>query len=103
MAWTDAQYAGATDGVLVAWAEEVWWSVWVRQCVVNYRGMWKRRFEKDVKKALAEREKAEKKAGVESEKAGAESEKGGVVLVGERAEKVKGRLGRLNQGLVGLV
>ncbi|KAI4910581.1 hypothetical protein J4E85_011398 [Alternaria conjuncta] len=100
MAWTDAQYAGATDGVLVRWAEKVWWSVWVRQCVVNYRGMWKRRFEKDVKKA-------ERKGVVESEMVGGEEvegkEKGEVSVVGERVEKVRGRLGRLNEGLMGLV
>ena len=100
MAWTDAQYAGATDGVLVRWAEEVWWRVWVRQCVVNYRGMWKRRWEK--------KEKAERKGvvvvdggkgGVE----GKEKEKGVVGVVGERVEKVRGRLRRLNESLVGLV
>ena len=96
MAWTDAQYAGATDGVLVRWAEEVWWSVWVRQCVVNYRGMWKRRFEK--------KEKAGRKGGVEGDKGGVGGkEKEVVVVVGERVEKVRGRLSRLNVELVGLV
>jgi len=43
--------------------------------------MWKRRWEK-------------KEGG---------KEKGGVSAVGERVEKVRGRLGRLNEGLVGLV
>ncbi|KAI4673777.1 uncharacterized protein J4E84_010922 [Alternaria hordeiaustralica] len=100
MAWTDAQYAGATDGVLVRWAEEVWWRVWVRQCVVNYRGMWKRRWEKKEKA-----EKAERKGVVEEkgEVEGKEKEKGGASVVGERVEKVRGRLARLNEGLVGLV
>ncbi|KAI4613503.1 uncharacterized protein J4E87_009804 [Alternaria ethzedia] len=99
MAWTDAQYAGATDGVLVRWAEEVWWRVWVRQCVVNYRGMWKRRFEKVERKGVVEGGMGgvEEKAGVEGK------EKGVVSVVGERVKKVRGRLGRLNESLVGLV
>ncbi|KAI4637112.1 hypothetical protein J4E93_010628 [Alternaria ventricosa] len=99
MAWTDAQYAGATDGVLVRWAEEVWWSVWVRQCVVNYRGMWRRRFEKAGRKGAVEGGMGgvEEKAGVEGK------EKGGASVVGERVEKVRGRLSRLNESLVGLV
>lgn len=46
MWWMDAIDAGATEELLVRWAREAWWSVWVRQVVVNYVGMWRRRFEK---------------------------------------------------------
>ncbi|KAJ4297752.1 hypothetical protein N0V90_005647 [Kalmusia sp. IMI 367209] len=48
MCWSDS---GASDEILVKWAKEMWWGIWVRQCYVNYVGMWKRRFEKDDVKA----------------------------------------------------
>ncbi|KAH6869958.1 hypothetical protein BKA58DRAFT_360295 [Alternaria rosae] len=86
MQWTDAQLADATDEVLVQWARDMWWSVWTRQCVVNYRGMWKRKFEKEARKVQME-----------------EKESKVVEIRGERVEKVRGRLGRLNEGLEGLV
>ena len=47
MWWTDAIDAGATEDTLVGWAKEMWWCVWARQVVVNYVGMWRRRFEKE--------------------------------------------------------
>lgn len=43
--------SGAEDAVLVKWAKEIWWHVWARQLRVNYVGMWKRRFEKEDRKA----------------------------------------------------
>ncbi|KAJ4356152.1 uncharacterized protein N0V89_004182 [Didymosphaeria variabile] len=58
MSWSDS---GATDAVLAQWVKEMWWGVWVRQAHVNYVGMWKRRFEKEdrkAKEAKAEKEKA---------------------------------------------
>ncbi|UPX16107.1 uncharacterized protein EKO05_0006530 [Ascochyta rabiei] len=45
--WRDAIACGASEEALLRWASEVWWCVWVRQCVVNWRGMWARRFEKE--------------------------------------------------------
>jgi hypothetical protein len=48
MSWASS---GAEDGVLLRWAEDMWWHVWMRQCRVNYVGMWKRRFEKEDKRA----------------------------------------------------
>jgi hypothetical protein len=56
MHWTDATYAGATDEVLVKWAKDMWWHVWVRQSHTNHVGMWKRRFEKEDLKAERLRE-----------------------------------------------
>lgn len=47
MYWADAVYAGATEEVLLRWAREEWWGTWARQVVVNYMGMWRRRFEKE--------------------------------------------------------
>ncbi|USP80665.1 hypothetical protein yc1106_07939 [Curvularia clavata] len=47
MYWADAVDAGATEEVLVRWAKEAWWGIWARQVVVNYTGMWKRKFEKE--------------------------------------------------------
>ncbi|KAH7090615.1 hypothetical protein FB567DRAFT_491534 [Paraphoma chrysanthemicola] len=51
MQWMDFVYAGATDEDLTSWAEEMWQHVWVRQSHVNYVGMWKKRFEKEDRKA----------------------------------------------------
>lgn len=55
MAWADTE---VEDKVLVDWAREMWWPIWVRQCHVNYVGMWKRKFEK------AEAKEAKKKTEV---------------------------------------
>jgi hypothetical protein len=49
--WREAIEAGFTEEELVKWAKGVWWSVWVRQCVVNWRGMWAKRMEKEDKYA----------------------------------------------------
>ena len=54
--WCEAIDAGLTEEELVRWAKGVWWTVWVRQCVVNWRGMWAKRVEKEDKVA-AERAK----------------------------------------------
>jgi hypothetical protein len=89
--WTDAVYAGATDVDLVRWASEMWWCVWVRQAAVNYVGMWKKRFGKEDERVM--------RAGVEVEMGKREEEESLVVEAsGERMEKVRGRLARLNNG-----
>ncbi|OAL50218.1 hypothetical protein IQ07DRAFT_653514 [Pyrenochaeta sp. DS3sAY3a] len=51
MAWADALYAGATEEVLVNWAREMWWPIWIRQCHVNHLGRWKKKFEKEAEQA----------------------------------------------------
>ncbi|KAF2131109.1 hypothetical protein P153DRAFT_313451 [Dothidotthia symphoricarpi CBS 119687] len=89
MHWTDARYAGATDDVLTKWARDMWWHVWVRQSYVNYVGMWKKRFEKEDKKA----EKAREVAAAERQ---AEE------LVRANKQKILNRLRAVNVGL-GLV
>jgi hypothetical protein len=61
MHWTDTTYAGATDKILVEWAREMWWHTWIRQCHVNYAGMWNRRFEKEDRKAENKRQEEEAK------------------------------------------
>lgn len=55
MQWTDATDAGATEQDLVEWAENMWWHIWIRQSHTNYVGMWKKRFEKEDKKAEKKR------------------------------------------------
>jgi hypothetical protein len=86
MQWTDATYAGATDKVLVKWAEEMWWHVWVRQSHTNYVGMWKKRFEKEDRKAERMREE-------ESEKVKAQE------MVEKEKEKIAKRLEVMNAKL----
>ncbi|KAL6710717.1 hypothetical protein ACN47E_007774 [Coniothyrium glycines] len=78
--WADAVDAGATVEQLAEWAREMWWCVWVRQCWVNYVGMWRRRFE---------REAAQRDIGMGEE---------------ERRETIRERLRALNErvGRVGL-
>jgi hypothetical protein len=93
MQWMDVKYAGATDDELVRWAESMWWCIWVRQAAVNYMGMWRRRFEKEDSKKMRE---------VESEKEVELKEMPKVEVVEDRLEKVRGRLNRLNAGLVSL-
>jgi hypothetical protein len=97
MQWTDATYAGATDEVLVKWARDMWWSIWIRQCHTNYVGLWKTRFAKEDKKAegmRVEEEEAKRKA--EEAKLKAEE------MVKANREKLLGRLKVLNRSL-GLV
>lgn len=86
MAWTDAVYAGATEEILVKWAKEMWWLIWIRQSHVNYIGMWKKRFEKEDKKAEKARQEDEDRK--EVEKAAKASR-----------EKIMGRLKAVNYGL----
>lgn len=93
MQWTDVTYAGATDDDILRWAEKMWWCIWVRQAAVNYVGMWKRRFEKEDSKKMRE---------VESEKDVELKEVPKVEVMEDRLEKVRGRLNRLNVGLVSL-
>jgi hypothetical protein len=87
MHWTDATYAGATDEVLVKWAKEMWWHVWVRQSHTNYVGMWKKRFEKEDRKAERLREEENEKA-----KARGNAEKG-KEKIQKRLEVMNARLG----------
>ena len=49
--WRDAVMAGFSQEELVRWVERVWWRVWVRQCVGNWRGMWGKRREKEDQKS----------------------------------------------------
>lgn len=86
MHWADAAYAGATDEVLVDWAENMWWSIWIRQSHVNFIGMWKKRFEKEDRKA--ERARLEVEAKFEEEK-----------IEQAQREKMMGRLRRLKMSL----
>jgi hypothetical protein len=62
MNWADAAYFGATDRVLVDWAKEMWWHIWIRQSHTNYVGMWKKRFEKEDRKIEKKREDDEMEA-----------------------------------------
>jgi hypothetical protein len=68
MQWTDAAHAGATGKMLIKWAKDMWWPVWVRQSHVDYIGMWKRRFENDDKKAEKKKLEEEAKAEASREK-----------------------------------
>lgn len=95
--WRDAIAAGCSEGELVQWAQELWWVVWVRQCVVNWRGMWAKRFEKEDAKAEKAR-KAEVER-VEREKQEGEARARAEELDKLRNEKVLGRLKALNQAL----
>jgi hypothetical protein len=87
--WSTAFEGGTTEAELVEWAKEVWWCVWVRQCVVNWRGMWGKRFEKEDKKKAKDEEEIRKKAAE-------------LVKKGKERERVLGRLEALNKCL-GLV
>ncbi|KAJ4358991.1 hypothetical protein N0V95_002607 [Ascochyta clinopodiicola] len=98
--WRDAIARGASEEALLRWASGVWWCVWVRQCVVNWRGMWARRFEKEDCRAakvgvqngeMVEREGSLREAGRKAEE-----------LVRMHREKVMGRLDTLNR-VLGLV
>ena len=64
MNWADSE---ASDEILVGWAKEMWWCVWVRQCWVNYTGMWKSRFAKEDKKLAKEKESTEEESKGEDE------------------------------------
>ncbi|KAI8934626.1 hypothetical protein NX059_008319 [Plenodomus lindquistii] len=86
MHWADAAYAGATDEVLVDWAENMWWSIWIRQSHVNFIGMWKKRLEKEDRKAG--RARLEVEAKFEEEK-----------IEQAQKEKMMGRLRRFKMSL----
>jgi hypothetical protein len=62
--WREAIESGFAEEELVKWAKGVWWTVWVRQCVVNWRGMWAKRMEKEDKKAEERRKILERLAAV---------------------------------------
>jgi hypothetical protein len=93
MQWMDVKYAGATDDEVVRWVGSMWWCIWVRQAAVNHVGMWRRRFEKEDSRRMRE---VESKRDVELE------EVSKAELLEDRAEKVRGRLNRLNAGLMSL-
>lgn len=90
MQWTELTYAGATDEDLTSWAKRIWWPIWIRQCYVNYVGMWKKRFEKEDQKA--EKKRLEDEARQKAEEA-----------VKQNRERVMGRLKMINVnlGLIG--
>jgi len=71
---------------LIQWAEDMWWHIWIRQSHTNYVGMWKRRFEKEDKKA--EKKRVEEVAMSKAAEV-AEVEK----------SKIVARLGRMNASL----
>jgi len=87
MQWAAAAYAGATDKILRDWSQTMWWHIWMRQSHVNFVGMWKKRFEKEDRKAESSRQK-ETDAKVDEEN----------LTEGEGA-KILGRLRRLNKSL----
>lgn len=95
--WRDAVEAGFKEEGLVKWAQDMWWTIWVRQCVVNWRGMWAKRFEKEDAKTekakKAEEERAEKERIEEEERVKAEE------LVRAHKRKIMGRLEGLNRTL----
>lgn len=98
MQWADATYAGATDQGLAKWAQDIWWTVSVRQCHVSYVGMWKKRFEKEDSKAektrKAEEEKVEKMRQEEEQKAKAEDKvEADRVRIAERLKRLNVSLG----------
>jgi hypothetical protein len=95
--WHDAIDAGFSEEDLVKWAQEIWWDVWARQCVVNWRGMWAKRFEKEDTKAKKARKVEEEKADSVNieEEARAKAEE----LVRAHKQKVMGRLEGLNRAL----
>lgn len=99
--WRDAVEAGLPERELLKWAQDVWWVVWLRQCVVNWRGMWAKRFEKEDRKAeklradSAEKQVLEVEARMEAElKSKAEED-----LVASMRAKVMARLERMNRVL----
>jgi hypothetical protein len=89
MNWAYATYSGAKDEILVKWAKEMWWHIWIRQSHTNYVGMWKKRFEKEDRKAEKQREENEVRAKAEA-------------AVVANKERILKRLNTLNLGL-GLV
>jgi hypothetical protein len=101
MKWADAE---VEDRVLVEWAREMWWPIWVRQCHVNYVGMWKRKFEKaEAREAKRRMEEEVAKLRVEdtenemetAKKEQKEKEKG--YETEKDLEKIMMRLSKLNQ------
>ena len=94
MQWTDVKYAGATDDELVRWVRSMWWCIWVRQAAVNYVGMWMRRLEKEDSRRM--------KGAEGNKETRALKETSEAKMVGNSVEEVKGRLRRLNAGLMSL-
>lgn len=74
--WRDAIEAGFSEEGLVEWAQKIWWTVWVRQCVVNWRGMWAKRFEKEDAKAEKARKAEEERLEQEKVEKGPGQERG---------------------------
>lgn len=95
--WRDAIEAGFSEERLVKWAQEIWWLVWVRQCVVNWRGMWAKRFEKDDVKAEKARKAEEKE--LEEERVEKDAQIKADELVQAHKQKVMKRLERMNRAL----
>ncbi|KAF3046147.1 hypothetical protein E8E12_011375 [Didymella heteroderae] len=95
--WRCAIEAGFNEEGLVKWAQDVWWSVWVRQCVVNWRGMWAKRFEKENAEAEKANKAEEEKAA--SDKIEEEARVKAEELVRLHKQKIMGRLEGLNRAL----
>ena len=98
--WGNAVEAGFDEEGLVRWAREMWWVVWVRQCVVNWRGMWAKRFDREEAKIEKARKEGEERA--EREKMEEEVMVKAEELVKKQRGKILGRLEGLNRAL-GLV
>jgi hypothetical protein len=64
----------------------MWWNIWVRQCVVNWRGMWAKRFEKEDAKAEKAKEAEEEKG--RKEKIGGEAKIKAEELVRAHKQKI---------------
>jgi hypothetical protein len=84
--WRDAIEAGVSAEGLVTWAQGMWWNIWVRQCVVNWRGMWAKRFEKEDAKAEKAKEAEEEKG--RKEKIGGEAKIKAEELVRAHKQKI---------------
>ncbi|KAF3052234.1 hypothetical protein E8E11_010858 [Didymella keratinophila] len=88
--WRDALEAGFSEEGLVKWAHDMWWTVWMRQCMVNWRGMWAKRFEKE--DAKVEKSKRVEEEEAEKERTETEARFKAAELVGAHKQKIMGRL-----------
>lgn len=95
MNWADATYLSATDRVLLDWAKEMWWHMWIKQSHTNYVGMWNKKFEKEDRGKERQREEEKMKAKELEAKNKAEE------LVKANKERIMMRLKAMNMSFGG--